>query len=220
MLLGQRVTVHTDHKNLIHPSTKLSSSQFLCQQLTLEEYGVTLKYIKSTKNVIANALPRLPFTDTDDHKGKFKLFEEPPAPLINLRRIRENQEACTDLARIWTLPHYHNYIQNRDTQGVSPMYYDHLWHSKGIFWIFLPPKFKPNSSGCTMKYYPTWASRAWYLPSATTFLAGLDKRNERRGYTLQTLSKVQYYRYPKIWEATYWQPFLLRTLGQRPRWPH
>ena len=35
MLLGQRVTVHTNHKNLIHLSTEFSFNRFLRQQLTL-----------------------------------------------------------------------------------------------------------------------------------------------------------------------------------------
>lgn len=64
MLLRQRVTVITDHINLIHPSTKFSSGRVLRQRLTLEDYEVALKYIKGADNFAANALSKLPLTKT------------------------------------------------------------------------------------------------------------------------------------------------------------
>ena len=83
MLPGQCVTVHMDHKNLIHPSTKFSSNQVLRQQLTLEEYGITLQYIKSTKIFVADILSRLPFTETAKYKEEINVLE--PGVIFKLK---------------------------------------------------------------------------------------------------------------------------------------
>jgi hypothetical protein len=53
MLLGHKILVKTDHKNLTHPNSTHSSDWVLCQQLLLEEYGVELDYIQGKKNVVA-----------------------------------------------------------------------------------------------------------------------------------------------------------------------
>jgi hypothetical protein len=60
MLLGHRIVVHTDHKNLTYPNSKHSSDRVLRQRLTLEEYGVEINYITGDKNVVADTLSRLP----------------------------------------------------------------------------------------------------------------------------------------------------------------
>jgi len=53
MLLGHKILVKTDHKNLTQPNSTHSSDWVLCQQLLLEEYGVELDYIQGKKNVVA-----------------------------------------------------------------------------------------------------------------------------------------------------------------------
>jgi hypothetical protein len=60
MLLGHRIIVRTDHKNLTHPDTNHVSDRVLRQRLLLEEYGAEIEYIKGEKNVVADALSRLP----------------------------------------------------------------------------------------------------------------------------------------------------------------
>jgi len=60
MLLGHAIIIKTDHKNLTHPNLMHTSDRVLRQRLLLEEYGVELEYIKGEKNVIADALSRLP----------------------------------------------------------------------------------------------------------------------------------------------------------------
>ena len=61
MLLGYDITVWTDHKNLIYPKTEHACQRVMRQRLQLEEYGVKLKHIKGEKNIIADALSRLPY---------------------------------------------------------------------------------------------------------------------------------------------------------------
>ena len=63
LLLGNRVTVYTDHTNLTHDETKHTCDRVLRQRLLLEEYGCTLKYIKGDKNVVADTLSRLDFDE-------------------------------------------------------------------------------------------------------------------------------------------------------------
>jgi len=60
MLLGHSITIRTDHKNLTHPSSSHTSDRVLRQRLLLEEYGADIEYIQGEKNVVADALSRLP----------------------------------------------------------------------------------------------------------------------------------------------------------------
>ena len=58
ILLGQKIVVHTDHKNLIHNSH--TSDRVMRWRLYLEEYSPELRYIKGEDNDAADALSRLP----------------------------------------------------------------------------------------------------------------------------------------------------------------
>jgi hypothetical protein len=60
MLFRHSTIVKTDHKNLTHQVSTHASDCILCQCLLLEEYGVELQYIEGEKNVVADALSRLP----------------------------------------------------------------------------------------------------------------------------------------------------------------
>jgi hypothetical protein len=84
MLLGLNIIVQTDHKNLTHPNSTHTSDRVLRQHLLLEEYGVDLQYIQGTKNVVADALSRLPTEEL------FRLEEEDVFP-INLTLIAAKQ---------------------------------------------------------------------------------------------------------------------------------
>ena len=92
MLLGHRIVVHTDHKNLTHPNSKHSSDRVLCQRLALEEYSVEINYIAGDRNVVANALSCLPteelFNLDNSNNNTFSL---------NLAVIAEKQAADNDL---------------------------------------------------------------------------------------------------------------------------
>jgi transposase InsO family protein len=64
MLLGQPITVFTDHENLTYVDTVHASDRVLRQRLLLEEYGADIKFIPGKKNNLADALSRLPFEST------------------------------------------------------------------------------------------------------------------------------------------------------------
>jgi hypothetical protein len=57
ILLGQKLIVHTDHKNILYQ--KMSTDRIIRWRLLIEEYGPTFMHIKGEKNVIADALSRL-----------------------------------------------------------------------------------------------------------------------------------------------------------------
>ena len=58
ILLGQKVIVHTDHKNLLYQ--KMSTDcNIRWRLLLIEEFGPTFLHIKGEKNVIADALSQL-----------------------------------------------------------------------------------------------------------------------------------------------------------------
>ena len=63
ILLGHQIIVHTDHKNLTFKN--FNCERVMRWRLVLEEYGPDLKYIKGTKNVVADALSRLDFIEKE-----------------------------------------------------------------------------------------------------------------------------------------------------------
>jgi hypothetical protein len=61
ILLGQCITVYTDHKNLIYD--RISSDRAMRWHLLLEEYGAELQHLEGKCNVAADTLSRLDFED-------------------------------------------------------------------------------------------------------------------------------------------------------------
>ena len=61
MLLGMRIVVMTDYKDLTHVNTT-SPDRVMRWRLLLEEYGVQLRYIKGEHNIVADAFSRLIIT--------------------------------------------------------------------------------------------------------------------------------------------------------------
>ena len=64
ILLGQRIVVHTDHKNLT--CKNFNTERVMRWRLVLEEYSPELRYIKGEQNIVADALSRLDLLDEKD----------------------------------------------------------------------------------------------------------------------------------------------------------
>jgi hypothetical protein len=58
ILLGHKIIMWTDHKNLIH--NDLKSERVLRWRLLMEEHGPGVRYVKGPENTAADALSRLP----------------------------------------------------------------------------------------------------------------------------------------------------------------
>ena len=57
ILLGHKITVYTDHKNLTYKF--VNTERVMRWRIILEEFDPELKYIKGENNVVAGALSRL-----------------------------------------------------------------------------------------------------------------------------------------------------------------
>ena len=62
ILLGQKIRVYTDHKNLTYKN--FNTKCMMHWQLVLKVYGSKLIYIKGENNIIADVLSRLDIEDT------------------------------------------------------------------------------------------------------------------------------------------------------------
>jgi hypothetical protein len=69
-LLGQQMTVFTDHKNLTYKN--FNTERVMRWRLVLEEFGPDLQCIKGEKNIVADASSRL---ETDDDQEMFNISE-------------------------------------------------------------------------------------------------------------------------------------------------
>ena len=68
ILLGQKIIVHTDHKNLTQKN--FNTDRVIRWRLIMEEYGPELKYIQGEKNVVADALSRLDLGESPAFSSK------------------------------------------------------------------------------------------------------------------------------------------------------
>ena len=96
LLLGQKLVVWTDHKNLTGPNMKFKNDCVFRQRLMLEEYGADIMYIKGKKNVVADALSCLNYDSSTVEE--INVFEEEVLPPFHVDRIKEVQSTCHELA--------------------------------------------------------------------------------------------------------------------------
>jgi len=66
MLLGAKITVFTDHKNLTHKLSSFTTQRVMRWRLLLEEFGPLFEYKKGEKNCVADALSRVPTLDENE----------------------------------------------------------------------------------------------------------------------------------------------------------
>ena len=74
MLWGQRLTVYTDHKNLIQDALGLTSDRVYRWRLLLEKYGPKIVQIKGIYNTVPDAISRLDFSPVQDEKANWMMF--------------------------------------------------------------------------------------------------------------------------------------------------
>ena len=89
ILLGQKIVVHTDHKNLT--CKNFNTERVMRWRLILEEYGPTVEYIKGERNIVADALSRIgmvkePVTEELPYQETAELYaakqDDPEFPLV------------------------------------------------------------------------------------------------------------------------------------------
>ena len=95
ILLGSRIPVHTDHKNLTHDMTTFNTQRVLRWRLQLEEFKPIFLFKTGTSNVLADALSRLP-ADSHSHTVARHLLAHTPTRVLQL--------PATDQALVQQLP--------------------------------------------------------------------------------------------------------------------
>ena len=76
VLLGQKIKIYTDHKNLTHKVFNTDCVMQWC--LIAEEHGPQLMYLKSTKDIVPDTLSRLRLKPTPT--VQMSLFTKNPKP--------------------------------------------------------------------------------------------------------------------------------------------
>jgi hypothetical protein len=66
ILLGQRIKIYTDHKNLTY--VNFNVERVMRWRLIIEEYSPELIYLKGESNIVADALSRLELTPSNDQQ--------------------------------------------------------------------------------------------------------------------------------------------------------
>ena len=77
ILLGQQLTIYTDHKNLTHKT--FNTNRVMRWQLLLEVYKPTLHYIKGERKVVADAFSRLDLHPVAPNNNLAKFMNAEPA---------------------------------------------------------------------------------------------------------------------------------------------
>ena len=104
ILLGYVINVWTDHQVLCSFKAVHDSQRVMRQRLLLEEYGATIKHIEGKKNVVADALSRIDFEESNnmfecfvnDEIEQFNDFDR-----LQLKNIEKVQAENRDEMRIY-----------------------------------------------------------------------------------------------------------------------
>ena len=70
ILFGYRIIVYSDHKNLVHAATISQSQRVMRWRMILEEFGPDIRHISGEKNIVADAISRLPTTAIDQNRHR------------------------------------------------------------------------------------------------------------------------------------------------------
>ena len=75
MLLGQRLKIYTNHKNLTYQYTKYANNIVLCQRLVFKEFNPQIIWINGEKNIVADTLSPNPQEETQRQKINNNMLE-------------------------------------------------------------------------------------------------------------------------------------------------
>ena len=110
ILLGQQLTIYTDHMNLTHKT--FNTNRVMRWRLLLEEYdGPNLKYIKGEHNIVADHLSRLNLHPVAPNNSLAELLNaEPAVPAssypLRLPVIQRAQQQDKALQNLLQKPHH------------------------------------------------------------------------------------------------------------------
>ena len=109
ILLGHKVIVYTDHKNLTYKN--FNTDRVMRWRLILEEFGPDLNYLKGEKNIVADALSRLELKEESLSKDIAMLYGldetniEYPLTFANIRIAQQADQTLRNEAA--SNPKYH-----------------------------------------------------------------------------------------------------------------
>jgi hypothetical protein len=94
ILLGYKISVHTDHKNLTY--AKSISDRVMRWRLLIEEFGPEFRHIKGKHNLIDDALPRLELDDSKIESYLEKPTAQCMAAIVSRKEIINDELSPTD----------------------------------------------------------------------------------------------------------------------------
>ena len=144
ILLGHKIIVYTDHKNLCRENTIHERQRVMRQRLLIEEYGADIKHIEGMKNVVADALSRLPYSteemrkfecftsDEMEDNNEFELFQLPKIAECQQKDLQAMRKYDTRREPCGTKLYVHNekiVIPKEIRVSLLRWYHDSLGHA-------------------------------------------------------------------------------------------
>ena len=83
-LLGVKIKVYTDHKNLTYKMTQYTTQRVLRWRLIVEEFGPRFHYKPGSTNLVADALSRVPTTRSERESNEDKFLAKSDAFFISM----------------------------------------------------------------------------------------------------------------------------------------
>lgn len=112
MIFGYPIDIHTDHLNWTYDKT-LRNARVMRWRLLMQEYAPTLYYVQGGKNVVADALSRLPFSEEElSADENFAMTEE----VLDMSSWRDFQQPLT-ISEIGRAQKKSKYVQSLKRQA-------------------------------------------------------------------------------------------------------
>ena len=102
ILVGRKIIVYTDHKNLTFIGTNYGSERVLRQRLVIYQFGAELRHISGAKNIVVDALSCLPTKDTQISRyNQYLATRNVPMEAytypITYEEVKHSQRECSTL---------------------------------------------------------------------------------------------------------------------------